>query len=389
MTRLEAKAAGCLAGAAVGDGLGSATEGWTPAQIREYHEGWVQGVVPPHGRDGRSAPRVSRYKKGEGRITDDTLMTHALVRVYERLRRHLGAYDIAETLVPMLLDEVHWIPDMEREDQLLQRLFLAEKWMVTRLLHGHVDPREAGTGNIVNCGTAMYIAPVGVANAANPEAAYAEAIDIGGAHQSSYGREAAGVLAAAVAAAMGPAATVDSVVAAALGSAHDGTRCAIEAVCEHAARFRDWREAIPALRAAVDPFDSVGPDYRNPGLGARRPSRLHSIEELPIALGFLVVGAGDFRSAVLGGVNYGRDSDSIASMAGALAGALNGIESVPQDWRLEVSTASRLDLEQPGLAMAGVAREIFRSDQLKSAAAAQAFGALAGEGARAADLGPA
>ncbi|MEU9363071.1 hypothetical protein AB0D35_34110, partial [Streptomyces sp. NPDC048301] len=30
-------------------------------------------------------------------------------------------------------------------------------------------------------------------NAANPEAAYQEALDVAGAHQSSYGREAAGV----------------------------------------------------------------------------------------------------------------------------------------------------------------------------------------------------
>ena len=40
----------------------------------------------------------------------------------------------------------------------------------------------------------MYIAPVGIANAAAPEAAYAEAIELTSAHQSSYGREAAGVI---------------------------------------------------------------------------------------------------------------------------------------------------------------------------------------------------
>ena len=363
MTSLEAKAVGCLTGAAVGDGLGSATEGWTPDQIREYHEGWVEGVVAPHGRVGKPAPRISRYRKGEGRITDDTLMTHTLVRVYQRLRRHLTAYDIAETLAPMLLEEGQWIPDMEREDQLLQRLFLAEKWLVARLLHGHVDPREGGNGNMVNCGAAMYIAPVGIANAANPGAGYGEAIDISGAHQSSYGREAAGVLAGAVAAAMAPGATADSVVGAAVALSHDGTRAAIEAVCGRAAQISDWRDAVPALRDAVQPFDSVGPDYRIPGLGARRPSRLHSIEELPVALGFLLVARGEFRASVLGGVNYGRDSDSIASMAGALAGALNGIQSVPQEWIDQVATASRMDLQSPGRAMAEVAREIHSADQ--------------------------
>ncbi|MCZ9339399.1 ADP-ribosylglycohydrolase family protein, partial [Streptomyces sp. TRM76130] len=115
-------------------------------------------------------------------------------------------------------------------------IFLAEKWLVTRLHYGHVDPREAGVGNNVNCGAAMYMAPVGLVNAANPAGAYAEALDIAGAHQSSYGRRAAGVLAAAVAAACAPGATPASVVDACLSLAKDGTREAIEKVCETAAR---------------------------------------------------------------------------------------------------------------------------------------------------------
>ncbi len=381
MTGLESKAVGVLAGSAVGDGLGSATEGWTPDEIRDHHEGWVEGIVPPHGPNGKAPPRVSRYRKGEGRITDDTLMTQALVAVYARLRRHLTAYDIAETLAPMLLDEVRWIPDMERADQILQRLFLAEKWLVTRLVYGHVDPREAGSGNVVNCGAAMYIAPVGIVNAGNPAGAYAEAIEIAGAHQSSYGREATGVMAASVAAAMTPGATADSVACAALELAQDGTRLALEAVYDAAAKYLDWREAIPALRAAIEPFDTVGADYRNPGLGARRPSRLHAIEELPIALGLLLVARGDYRQAVLGGVNYGRDADSIASMAGALAGGLGGADAVPAEWREAVATASRFDLEGPGRVMAAVAEEVFQTDRRRQDGHRSAFERLL-EGSR-------
>src|SRR5204863_71713 len=83
------------------------------------------------------------------------------------------------------------------------RLFLAEKWLVLKLRYGHADPRDAGVGNIVNCGAAMYIAPVGIANAGAPEGAYVEALDLTAAHQSSYAREAAAVLAASIAEALG------------------------------------------------------------------------------------------------------------------------------------------------------------------------------------------
>jgi ADP-ribosylglycohydrolase len=269
-----------------------------------------------------------------------------------------------------------WIPELEAEALPLQRIFLAEKWLVARLHYGHVDPREAGVGNIVNCGAAMYMAPVGLVNAANPAGAYAEGLDIAGAHQSSYGREAAGIFSAAVAAACAPGATTDSVVAACLALAKDGTRSAIEAVCEVAARHTDFESALGPLREAVTPYDTVGPDYRAPSLGARRPSRLHSIEELPIALGMLVVSGGDYRHAVLGSVNYGRDCDSIATMAGAVAGALGS--AVPHDWAKTVAESSRLDLDAPARTLAEVTREIFERDVRRRQAHETAYAVLAG-----------
>lgn len=377
MNSLEDRAAACLAGAAVGDALGGPTEGWTPTQINERYGGPVLGIVPPFFANWRDARPNSPYHKGDGHVTDDTLMTRAMAQAYVRKGDHLDAYDVERLLVPQLVDELTWIPELEMEAPLLRRVFLAEKWLVTRLQYGHVEPREAGVGNIVNCGAAMYMAPVGVINAGDPDGAYAEAVEIAGAHQSSYGREAAGVFAAAVAEALGPDSTVDSVIAASLRLARDGTRSAIEAVCSAAVSCDDWAAAIDALRGAIRPFDTVGEDYRNPGLGARRPSRLHSIEELPVALGMLLACGGAYEPTVLGGVNYGRDSDSIASMGGALAGALGGLAAVPEQWRAAVATASRMDLEQPGRDLARLAIHIFDNDDQRHRARASRLTELA------------
>lgn len=374
---LDERITAALVGAAVGDALGGPVEGYSPDQITDRHGGRVHGVVGPwHGDAWRTARPLAPYHKGDGHVTDDTLMTHALIRVYDRVRDHLDAYAVADHLVPDLMGNPRWIPELEAETLPLHRLFLAEKWLVARLAYGHADPREAGVGNIVNCGAAMYMAPVGLVNAAHPAAAYAEALDVAGAHQSSYGREAAGVFAAAVAAATAPGATPDSVVATALALAKDGTRTAIEKVCETARGYGDFESALRPLRAAVAPYDTVGPDYRAPSLGARRPSRLHSVEELPVALGMLVVSGGDYRHAVLGSVNYGRDCDSIATMAGALAGALGS--PVPEDWAKTVAEASRLDLWEPARTLAGVAREVFTRDVERRRAHEEAFAALGG-----------
>ncbi|MFD5425096.1 ADP-ribosylglycohydrolase family protein [Streptomyces sp. NPDC127084] len=376
---LEARLTGALLGAAVGDALGGPVEGYAPEQIMERHGGRVRGIVGPWHGDGWSTARpIAPYHKGDGHVTDDTLMTHALVRVYATVRDHLDAYAIAEHLVPDLIGTPRWIPELEAEALPLQRIFLAEKWLVARLHYGHVDPREAGSGNIVNCGAAMYMAPVGLVNAGNPAAAYAEALDIAGAHQSSYGREAAGVFAAAVAAACVPGAGPGSVVDTCLALAKDGTRSAIEAVAEAATAYRDFEPALRPLRDAVAPFDTVGPDYRSPSLVARRPSRLHAIEELPIALGMLLIGDGDYRRTVLGSVNYGRDCDSIATMSGAIAGALHGEEPIPAEWAKTVAEASRLDLHAPARELAEVAREVFARDTERRRAHEAAFSELMG-----------
>ncbi|MET9831467.1 ADP-ribosylglycohydrolase family protein [Streptomyces sp. NPDC006385] len=375
--RLDERITGALVGAAVGDALGGPVEGYSPDQILQRHGGRVHGVVGPWNGDAwRTARPIAPYHKGDGHVTDDTLMTHALVRVYTTVRDHLDAYAIADHLVPDLMTNPRWIPELESQALPLHRVFLAEKWLVARLHYGHVDPREAGVGNIVNCGAAMYMAPVGLVNAADPRAAYTEALDVAGAHQSSYGREAAGVFAAAVAAACAPGATPDSVVSACLSLAKDGTRTAIEKVCEVAGRHRDFESALAPLREAVAPYDTVGPDYRQPSLGARRPSRLHAIEELPVALGMLVVGDGDYRASVLGAVNYGRDCDSIATMAGAIAGALGS--PVPEDWSKAVAEASRLDLWEPPRALTEVTREIHARDVRRRRAHEAAFTALEG-----------
>ena len=359
---LRDAARGCILGGAVGDSLGGSTEGYPPEVIRERFGGWVTGIVGPFLEDWATHRPQSPFHKGDGHITDDTHMVLALASVYRERRRHLDAFDMADGLVPEIADHVIWIPELERETVLQQRLFHAERYLVHRLRHANIDPREAGVGNVVNCGAAMYMAPVGIVNAGNPLRAYQEGIELASAHQSSYGREAAGVFAAAVAEAMAPDASVDSIVQACLNVARDGTRDAVKAVTDAARSVNDWVSAIPVLRDAIRPFDTVGETYRQPHPDARRPSRTKAIEELPIAIGFVVACQGDYWNTVLGGVNYGRDSDSIASMGGAIAGALQGQKAVPAELAQQISTASRKDFLPVADDLARVAAEMLDAD---------------------------
>lgn len=358
MTALEQGAVGALTGAAIGDALGGATEGYSSEQIQSRYGGFVEGIVSPFNPDWQNARPVSPFHKGDGHITDDSLMTESLVSVYSQVMDHLDAFTFAQYIIPELIEKKRWIPELHQETLLIHRVFHAEKWLVHKLHHSHADPREAGVGNMVNCGASMYMAPVGIVNAGDPLAAYKEAIEISGAHQSSFGREAAGVFAAAVAAAMNPQTTIDEILEICVEVAHDGTKNAIQAVLKAASEIDNWRASLKKLRSSIAPYDSMAESYREPGPDARKPSRLKSIEELPIALALLKITKGNFKEGILAATNYGRDSDSIATMIGAISGAKNGRNSIPSEWFETVERESRRDFLALGKRMSDIARKI-------------------------------
>ena len=374
---LTDRAVGCLAAAAVGDALGGATEGWESHEIEEHFGGWVTGIVESIRRTRKVEKAFSPFHKGDGHVTDDTLMTRVLVHAYDVKRDHLDAYDVEALIVPAIVDEKTWVPELDREDLLYHRLFLAEKWLVLKLRYGHADPRDAGVGNIVNCGAAMYIAPVGIANAGDPDGAYAEALDLTAAHQSSYGREAAGVLAAAVAEAMRLEATPETVVETCLRLAKDGTRSAIEAVAEAAAKLDGWREGgLAELQTRL----------RAVRLG-RRALRNAGAERADPEQAALDRGAADRASGCSSrpAATARRPSSAASTTAGTRTRSprwearSRAPSAIPlrRDWVDDVSAASKIDVEEAGRTMAVVAAEIFERDVQRHQERARALAALA------------
>jgi hypothetical protein len=62
-------------------------------------------------------------------------------------------------------------------------------------------------------------------------------------------------------------------------------------------------------------------------------------EAVAMAFGIVVASRGVFRDAVLGGVNIGRDTDTIAGIAGAILGAQQGSGAIPSEWAGRISVA--------------------------------------------------
>ncbi len=188
----------------------------------------------------------------------------------------------------------------------------------------------------------------------DPKAAYDEAIAFASGHQQSYGLEAAGAMAAAVAAAFVPGTSIDEVVEAVLALAKDGTRNAIADIAAAARRLKaaesGHAEVTDVFHQIIARYSPMGddvnhsPDKAGKPTDAYQPSRLNSIEELPLALGFCIINAGRFRPAIEDGINSGRDTDSIGVMAGAILGALNGASVIDAADLALLDGSNRLDL---------------------------------------------
>ncbi|MEK8173861.1 ADP-ribosylglycohydrolase family protein [Streptomyces sp. M19] len=264
-------------------------EGWSPQAIAERHGGRVRGIVGPfHGDGWRTARPIAPYHKGDGHVTDDTLMTHALIRVYEKVRDHLDAYAVADHLVPDLITTTRWIPELEAE---------------ALPSSGSSSPRSGSSPGSTTATSTRARRAWATSSTAVPRCTWrrsarsTRAIRWGvpggpgrrGRAPVVVRARAAGVFAAAVASAFArtrPGVGGRGRVETGEGRDEGGDRGGVR-------RGRPPRR----LRGGAGPAARGGgavrhgrPGVPRPSLGARRPSRLHSIEELPIALGMVLVG---------------------------------------------------------------------------------------------------
>jgi ADP-ribosylglycohydrolase len=366
--RIQAKSQGRSVRTSYRGLYGSPIEYWVSDEIfAEYGDRDLTEFLPPRDWDGASS-----YTKGNGRITDDTLMTEALIRAYERRCGHMDAHDFEEYLLPEVCETEVWVPEFQRTMPILERLWWPERYPHLRLGVGRADPRSAGVGNLVNCGPAMYAMPVGAVNAGDPEGAYAEASALTLAHNESFAVEAAAVATAAYAEAFARGAVVEDVLAVAQGLARDGTRSAIRAAVTAAGPRDDVRTFLSRTRQAVAPYDqrsavsSTGHPSEWRGSGdVGRPSRVASIEELPVALAVLRYGAGDFQKTLKAAVFYGRDCDTIAAMATGLFGAVHGTCSISRELAEASDEANQRDFGELADRLSQAAETVLEKDAVR------------------------
>lgn len=214
-----------------------------------------------------------------------------------------------------------------KRDLVPERFFYCMRTAYELILAGH-NPRYIGHTNIVTGSTLMCMQPVGFYNAGDPEKAFLDAIDISYMYQRGLDVDAACVFAAAVAEAVRPRATVQSVCQTALDYAP--TKKLVTFDRRKPDTFRGWLEiALEVGFTAKDVFDVREAAYAR----LLQYAAIDPLEFFCMTFTIFAASRGKLREAVIGGTNIGRDADSISSLNGVLAGALHGYDAIPREWR--------------------------------------------------------
>jgi ADP-ribosylglycohydrolase len=280
---------GCLTGVATGDAVGKQTETLSHEQVRRWYPDGVRGFEGP---EGAIIPRYRGNAKREWRIgetTDDTERTIAVARAViahgDVSHGHIGREMLG------CRKSVH--PGV------------TSLWE----FHQAADPMRIATRHD-GCGAAIRVAPVGILY----ESRCLDRL-VNGAREASISTH-GGPLAIAAAAATAVA------ISAAIDDAGPQEILELAARAATIAERRWFPDSPPrfaaAIRAAHDGIARPGPLRPEHVAACCFPDRPSTIVPLALALGITMTSADD---AILLAANVGGDSDSVASMAGAILGA--------------------------------------------------------------------
>jgi ADP-ribosylglycohydrolase len=313
-------ALGALYGLAIGDALGMPTQMLSRQTIANRY-GALRSFEPAAADHPLAAGMTA------GSITDDTEQALLLARLLIEGDGHVDAAVFAHELV-------QWEEGMRAKGS-LDLLGPSTKRAVEAIIDGEsVD--ESGRFGTTN-GAAMRVAPVGIAVGSSDLAAMVDRVVEASRASHNTGVAIAGASAVATAISAGiDGADLDEAIALAAAAAELGAQRGYwVAAADVAARIR-WTAELVALE---DIEGSLARIYELVG------TSLASQESVPAAFGILRLFPGDPWEACLAAASLGGDSDTVAAMVGAMAGAVYGVDAIPAAARRIVARVNDLDLE--------------------------------------------
>jgi ADP-ribosylglycohydrolase len=315
---------GCLYGLAIGDALGMPTSFLPPEEIKRIYQMVTnfEEPIPDH-------VYHAGYRRAQ--ITDDTEQT---ILVAETLLESKKAD--SQAIARALLEWFHGVGGVESD-----AVGPSSKAALAAIETGS-SLIEAGKRGDTN-GAAMRISPVAILNSAQDRTlkdliqdVYQVCLPTHGSNQAISG---ASALASGIMAAL-QGEDLDATVAVTMEGANQGKEHGFPVIgpsiakrIQLALEISNRNSSLPGAASEI---------YQIIGAGVAMA------ESVPAAIGLFFAAKGDPKDTILAAVNMGGDCDTVASMAGALAGAFKGVGSLPQAWIDMVEEVNNLNLDQLG-----------------------------------------
>lgn len=329
------KILGSIMGAAVGDAMGAATETRSTERIKEDFGGYVDKII---------TPPSDCFARGydAGTVTDDFSLAYFTAKELVASKGNVDAEAAKRALFTWASYPQFFRFAGPTTEAAIKKLKGEET----------VNPKAyiAADNLRATNGSGMKIFPVGLINPGNLDKAVQDTITICmPTHNNNVAISGAAAISAAVAKAMEDNATLEDVIEAGIYGAHKGF--------EDSSRIAH-RLATPSVEKRIGLAVEIGrkgADWEGAMLELRNiiGAGLMATEAIPCVFGILAATPGDPMSAIKMGVNIGDDTDTVATMVGAVAGALYGMGNIPDEYISLINKVNDFDLE-------GLARDIER-----------------------------
>ncbi|MFW6278938.1 MAG: ADP-ribosylglycohydrolase family protein [Bacillota bacterium] len=310
MSELKEKFLGCIAATNIASAMGAAVEGMHYEEIEEKY-GYLERLLPYN--------HYNHRDRMAGTTEDGIERQRLLTTAYIEKGSRISADDLKKVWLRDI-DPDNFNKQMEPCDEILYDLVKAG-----------MPPRDVGHYSnypgIVSFVRSCH--PVGLMNAANPEQAALDSIELGSLYQPKHANAldwGAGYN-AAIAEALKPDSSLDSVIETGLSFLSAGPRSEVEQGLKWSAEADSYEELRDRF---YQRYNGRGNTY---GM-----SMSHELVTKGFAL-FKFTEA-DPKATILAAVNFGRDTDCTAAIASGLSGAYSGMKNIPQKWVDQVDKAT-------------------------------------------------
>jgi ADP-ribosylglycohydrolase len=376
------KVLGALVGSAIGDAMGASTEMWHRNDIQLKY-GYITGLTPALRE--QSPEGTWDHNLMAGATTDDTRWKYFMVKYFTQYKNDLGPNNFSKFITDYYSSLTKELgnsvtnADPDLLDVRMEKIDWIKEWARVAMAYqkGEAEYQKAQHrfyGGEMSCAGQLYTPMFGLL-AKNPEEAYSIAyehsiFDLG------YAKDISGLVAAMTHTAMRTK-NMDSIL---------NTAVFVDPIAYENSRLvaRISRNIVDASRRtvllaremvvadSVDMTDSSGikipKGYPNSNQmwvqqdfvytileKDKKATAFHAGEIWQILVAALEFGQGDFEKTMQFVVNYGRDNDTVAAIAGMILGAKDGYSKLPNDLKESIVRVSR---EYMGLDLEDMAREM-------------------------------